>query len=220
MGVDEAKVKRIYLAAAGEFAPMPRTEYMAVLKKYGIGRPYLLYVGDINFNKNLPGLIKAYGQVRDRLELVLVSKAMGGDSREAGQIQAMIDDLKWEENIRVLTDVPYEPLADMRGLYSGASWYVQPSFYEGFGLPVLEAMQCETPVVSSIGGSLGEVIGEAAVKFDPNIKGDLGRALRTAVEMSEEKRKELIEKGKEQAAEFSWEKTARETVEVYEKVLG
>jgi len=99
-----------------------------------------------------------------------------------------------------------------------ASVYCQPSFYEGFGLPVLEAMACGTPVVTSKKSSLPEVAGKAAIMVDPNDINDIANGLTVAIE-DENLREDLIQRGLEQAKKFSWEKVANETYKVYQKVV-
>jgi glycosyltransferase involved in cell wall biosynthesis len=175
-------------------------------------------VGDVNFNKNLAGLLTAFSKVAEQLQMVWVSKAMVENSREAGDLWQQINTLGLKPMIQVLT----APISNtqLQALYTEANWYIQPSWYEGFGLPVLEAMQCGTPVVSSTGGSLTEIVGDAAVTFDPKVQGALTVALEKALAMPESKRLELVAKGLHQASRFSWKQAAEETVKVYRSVVS
>jgi len=215
----ENKIHRVYLAADENLTPMSRPEYIRYLMKYDLDRPYLLYVGDINFNKNIPGLIGAYQYFSEQMDLVMVSKAMGGDSEEAANIKQLINSLKLEEKVRLLTNVPFDEIDDMRALYSGATAYIQSSYYEGFGLPILEAMKCMTPVVTSEGGSLKEIAGNGAIMFDTYKDGSLVKAIKHVLNLSVEERNGLIKKGMTNARRYSWEKTAKNTVKVYERIV-
>ena len=107
---------------------------------------------------------------------------------------------------------------DLVTLYNQALCYIQPSFYEGFGLPVLEAMACGCPVISSNQSSLPEICGQAAAMFDPYKQGELEKII-TKLLKSQKTRDELSVKGIEQAKKFSWEKTTKETIKVYQQVL-
>jgi glycosyltransferase involved in cell wall biosynthesis len=180
-------------------------------------QPYFLYVGDINYNKNIPGLLHAFSQLESPHELVLVTRAMKTDVPEASSIRQLIQELDLAKQVKILANV--ESNEDLSGLYSGADCYVQPSFYEGFGLPVLDAMQCKTPVVSSNGGSLQEVVGDAGVVFDPMDERSFVHALKTAASMSQKEKGLWIEKGLDNVRRFSWQKTAAESIAMYEKVM-
>jgi len=109
--------------------------------------------------------------------------------------------------------------ADLPALYSGATLFVFPSLYEGFGLPVLEAMACGTPVVCSNTSSLPEIVGEAALTFDPLDVTEMAAKIEEVLH-NEALREEMREKGLRQAAKFSWERTAQETLEVYREVTS
>jgi len=113
----------------------------------------------------------------------------------------------------------YIPLEELPLWYNAAELFVYPSLYEGFGLPVLEAMACGTPVVASRTSSLPEVVGEAGMLVDPRDIGGLAEAMERAL-MDEGKRREMREKGLRRAGEFSWERTARETARVYRRAMG
>ena len=107
----------------------------------------------------------------------------------------------------------------MATIFSGAFAYVQPSFYEGFGLPVLDAMQCEILVLSSNASSLPEVAGDGALYFDPTNPENIANILKQAINMEYSERLEYIARANANLKKFSWQKTARETVEVYKKVM-
>jgi glycosyltransferase involved in cell wall biosynthesis len=209
-----AKVKTVYLAANPELKPASLSAIKSVKDRYSLNKPYLLYVGDINYNKNLPGLLAAVARVDGPFELVMVSRSLRRDNPAAKFLWQTIDKLELASRIKVLTDVPADPEI-ISSLYSGALFYIQPSFLEGFGLPVLEAQVCGCPVISSTGGSLTEVVGESGISFDPNLNGAVTNALKKAVDLSPDQRSKLIEAGFANAGRFSWQKTALAMKKVY-----
>jgi glycosyltransferase involved in cell wall biosynthesis len=201
-----------------EFAPVrERSRLEALKKKYGIEREYLLSVGNLQPRKNLARLIRAYTHLRAsgeefRYQLVIVGKRAwlykhifheAHRSRYAGDV--------------ILTD--YVPESDLPGLYSGATAFVYPSIFEGFGLPVVEAMACGTPVVTSNSSALPEVVGEAGLMVDPYDEEALAKAILRVVEDAQ-LRARLSEKSLLQAAKFSWRRTAELTLAVYQEAAG
>ena len=185
--------------------------------QYALPSRYLLYVGDLNWNKNLPGLIKAFTALKDKdLRLVLVGKVFADKPNilEYHQLERAIASSGKAESILLLGYVPAHHLSL---IYSCATLYVQPSWYEGFGLPVLEAMKYGCPVASSSRGSLREIGGEAVAYFDP--AKDMSEVISLLLR-SPERLAELSQLGLARAKQFSWIKTARLTHQVYEKVLA
>lgn len=214
-----SKIKLIYLAAPDSFIPISdRSELHRISQKYHLPSKFILYVGDINYNKNLPLLIKT--ALKLGYPLVIVGKNPAQidqlDLRhpELAHLQTIIPDLTSPLVIRL----GFIPEPDVIVLYSLATVYCQPSLYEGFGFPVLEAMTCGCPVVCSSAGSLPEVAGSAAIYFDPHNQHDLEQAI-TSVYNHPPQRQKLIKAGKIQAAKFSWTKTATETIIAYQEVL-
>jgi len=201
------KIHVVPLAPAKEFKPI------MAKNKYQLPEKFILYVGDVNYNKNIPGLIKALAGLKEKMSLVLVGKAFKDESlKETQEILQLISLLKLEKKVIRLDWVSSE---DLVGIYNLATVYCQPSFYEGFGLPVLEAMACGCPVVAAKTSSLSEICGSAAVMVDPYDINDMIRGLGQALN----RREELIKKGLLQAKKFSWQKTAQQTYEVYQKVV-
>jgi glycosyltransferase involved in cell wall biosynthesis len=176
---------------------------------------FILSLGTFEPRKNLTVLLEAYQHLLDQgseLRLVIAGKK-GWLYRGFFE---RLHDLGLEDQ---LVFPGFVPEADLPALYSAAEMFVFPSLYEGFGLPVLEAMACGTAVVSSNAASLPEVAGDAALMVDPHSVGDLVQAISTLSE-NENLRQELEAKGQRQAKKFSWEKTARETLDVYQSVLS
>jgi len=208
------KIHVVPLAPAEEFKELKIENYKLKIKqKYQLPEKFILYVGDVNYNKNIPGLIKALSGLKEKMSLVLVGKAFKDENlKETREILQLINSLKLEKKVLRLGWIPDK---DLVAVYNLASVYCQPSFYEGFGLPVLEAMACGCPVVAAKTSSLSEICGSAAVMVDPNDINDMIRGLGEAIN----KREELIKKGFLQAKKFSWQKTAQQTYEVYQKVV-
>jgi len=214
-GLDPAKVTVVYEAAAPEFRPLSVTAMEVVRRRYGLPERFLIHVGTIEPRKNLTRLVEALQILRDGgLTLPLV--VVGGKGWLYDEFFRRLEGLA----VRDAVHFPgYVPAADLPLLYNAATLAVVPSVYEGFGLPVLEAMACGTPVVSSQASSLPEIGGEAAVYFDPYNVDAMAEAIR-AVWTDTERRIEMRQCGLMQAARFSWQRAARETMAVYQTLLG
>ncbi len=179
-------------------------------QKFGISRPYLLYVGNAYPHKNLEKLILAFKKIsRGRnLQLVLV-----------GEIDYFYQRLQKEFNqLKDIIFTDFVPERDLAVLYQNASLYVFPSFCEGFGLPPLEAMACGLPVACSGLSCLPEVLGEAAIYFNPENIDDISQKINQVLE-NKLLQKELISKGFEKIKKYSWQKMSQEILEVYEAVV-
>lgn len=209
------KVTTVYLAADSTYAPASKQRIDEIKQIYRLTSPYFLYVGDINFNKNLPGLFQAFHKVKDEALLVIVSRTLRRDNPAAASLFSIIDELNLNDRMRILNDVPNQPTDHMRELYSGAHCYIQPSFYEGFGLPVLEAQACETPVISSTGGSLMEVCQDSTLLFEPHEIQALITHMLHSLEWSADDRRRLIDRGISNSHRFTWQKTAKAMIEIY-----
>jgi len=171
----------------------------------------VLYVGSNKPHKNLVRLVEAQAWVPSSLRVPLVIAGHWDPSHpEAKQLAARLDlsDVRWLGAI---------PGSDLAALYSAALLFVFPSEYEGFGLPVLEAMACGTPVICSRASSLPEVAADAALLFDPYDVSDIADALRQALE-DEALRAQLAERGAQRVLQFSWSKVAAQTHAVYRQV--
>lgn len=215
-GISPEKVTAIPLAAADRFTPVnDERELQRVRHTYGIAGDYILTVGSIQPRKNLSRLISAYARLRrndtegTHLRLVIV----GRQAWLFGETLRAIRDSGFGDSI-ILTG--YVPDADLPALYSGARCFVYPSFFEGFGLPPLEAMKCGVPVIAGNRTSLVEVVGDAGILVDPLDPDAISSAL-SRVLINENLRQELGVKGLNRSRLFSWHETAKRTLEVYER---
>lgn len=195
------------------FKPVGREEISRIRKKYNLGENYILSVGTAEPRKNLKTLFTAYHLLSENnsfkikeknIKLVTVGKKGWGES------------INHEKNITALGFVSE---SDLPGLYCGASVFVYPSIYEGFGFPVLEAMSCQTPVITTDRGSLEEIAAGAGLLFSPEDPRSLCQHLINIFENSL-LRKELIENGKKRAQTFRWELTASRIIKTYQKLYS
>jgi glycosyltransferase involved in cell wall biosynthesis len=188
------------------------TALQEIRRKYGIENDFILAVGNIQPRKNLVGLIRAYAILKsqglDSMPLVVVGKSRW----QVGEVYQAVQSNNLEKQI-IFTG--YIPEQDLLLLYNAAKVFVYPSFYEGFGLPVVEAMTCGTPVITSNRASLPWVAGEATLLIDPDRPNEIAEAL-AKVLADENLAKEMSRKGLEQAARFSWENTAALTLAAYQ----
>jgi glycosyltransferase involved in cell wall biosynthesis len=217
-GIDPARITAIPLAAPDHFGPVrDERELQRVRHTYGIEGDYVLSVGSIQPRKNLARLVRAYASLRakygngDFPKLVLAGKCawLYDETLRALQDTGIRDSV-------VLTG--YVPEADLPALYSGSICFVYPSFFEGFGLPPLEAMKCGAPVVVGNRTSIPEVVGDAAIALDPYNEAEISSAIEQVVNDSD-LRDKLRVKGFQRAQQFDWQETARRTLSVYEEVV-
>lgn len=220
LSVAAEKIHVVYLAANPQMQAAPKTEVERVRRKYKLPKNYLLYVGDINYNKNIPQLIKSLKYLDDDIKLVCVGRNFKPQEIPEWQwIETQLALSSAEKRVKFVTDLGSDALVDLSAIYSGALCYVQPSLYEGFGLPILEAFQCKTPVVCSSNSSLLEVGGKEAIYTDP-VAENIAAGVKEVLGWSKTKRLEKIRAGYNWSQTFSWEKTARETAKIYKEVLG
>ena len=195
-------------AADARFCPQPATKVEEVLARHGLPRDYLLSVGNLQPRKNLPRLLDAYVRLSaDRPPLVVVGQRAWLDH----DVFATLRRLGLQKLVYLTGYVPSE---DLPALYSGALAFAYPSLYEGFGLPVLEAMACGAPTLSSRTSSIPEVAGDAAILVDPLDVEAIAEGLDRLI-ASDELRASLRERGFAQASLFSWEHCAAATINAY-----
>ena len=212
-GIDPDKIVVTPEAANSSFRPLAEgAGPNEVRHRYGIAGPFILFVGNIQPRKNLRRLIDAYGAlVRDQRiphRLVIV----GNKARLHSHVFQAVRDSGLEERVIFTGYVPNE---DLCALYNAAETFVFPSIFEGFGLPIIESMSCGTPVIASNTSSMPEVGGDAVIYVDPYDTGELAAAMH-AVLGDCGLRARLSAAGLARAKRFSWENTARRTVEAYE----
>jgi glycosyltransferase involved in cell wall biosynthesis len=218
-----AKITVVYPGLDGKLAPVSDPALLAGMRAaYGLEDPYLLYVGTLQPRKNLVRLIQAYARLRSLLadqdaplptpRLVLAGKKGWLYDEIVSQVQTL-----GLEGQVILAG--YVPEADLPALLSGALAFVFPSLYEGFGLPVLEAMACGTPVICSDTSSLPEVAGDAALLVNPREPEALAQAM-LGLLRDEELRGKLAARGLQQARRFSWRRCAQEALAVLDEVAG
>jgi len=211
LGVPGWKVVTVPLAPSPHCRPRDAGELVDVLARYGLAyRQYLLHLGTIEPRKNLPCLLRVFARLRrEGLELPLVLAGSAG--WDNGETERTARDLGVGSSI-VRTN--YVTDEDAASLLAGAALLVYPSLYEGFGLPILEAMACGTPVVASNTSSIPEVAGNAAILVPPTDEGEILAAVRSVLK-DQDRQEDMRRRGLARAATFSWERTARETLAVY-----
>lgn len=215
LGVREERVRVVPYGPGNDFAEVSnRARVDAVLGRYGVRRPYIVSVARAYPHKNLAGLLRAFGRLRERgrtdVQLVLI-----GDRYRMGRRLLGLAETLGLEQVILTGFVSHE---DLNALYSGAAVFAFPSLAEGFGLPVLEAMACGTPVVASSASAVPEAVGDAGLLADATdpeaFAVALGRVLDDAGIQAE-----LRQKGRLRVRQFSWEEAALQTLAVYREVL-
>jgi glycosyltransferase involved in cell wall biosynthesis len=215
------RIRVTYEAAGDAYVPITDPEMLAKMRaRYGIGERYIFYLGGLDQRKNVPQLVRAFAHLYKQLEQPDLQLFISGNpDKQKGPL--FPDPRPIAEELGVADHVIYRFVEDedKPAVYSGASLFVFPSLYEGFGLPPLEAMSCGTPVVCSNRTSLPEVVGDAAISVDPTDTQALVEAMRSVLSNST-LANDLRARSLQRAAQFNWRKTAVETLAVYEEVLA
>ncbi|HSW49325.1 MAG TPA: glycosyltransferase family 1 protein [Bryobacteraceae bacterium] len=222
-GIRQGKIRQIYGAADPRFIePAQRPgagERQRLLERFQISYPFLLHVGTIRPQKNIPRLVEAFAVLRGDLEqspafrdlrLIII----GDDISRHPAVRRTVIQTRMEQYVRFLGFVPFDAL---RTFYAAAAAFVFPSLYEGFGLPPLEAMASGTPVVTSNISSLPEVVGNAAVLVNPENVFEIAKGLREVL-TNDTLRVTLTQRGHQQVRRFNWDSTARQVLELYRQV--
>jgi glycosyltransferase involved in cell wall biosynthesis len=217
-GADPARVVTVPNGVSSEYQPLSADEVSRFRHQQGLDGPFILFVGTIQPRKNLETLLRAYARVGAETGWPLVIAGAAGWDYESVFATARELGLTGGERDRVRFVGFIEP-ETLPHWYNAAGIVVYPSLYEGFGLPLLEAMACGTPVIGADASSLPEVVGEAGLLVPPKDVDALGRAMLTLTR-SDELRDELRERGLRRATEFSWRRTATETLAVYRETLA
>ncbi len=217
LGVPENKITVIYEAANPLFRPLDRQEALQrARERYPVPEAFILFVSTIEPRKNVQTLLRAYRQFLDHYKQDVKLVFAGSRGWLFEDVFALVEALRLEEHCIFLGRVSSE---DLLYLYNAAQMLVQPSYYEGFGLPPLEAMACGTPVIVSNVSSLPEVVGDAGLLVDPNSVDEITVAMWRLL-TDEALRQQCIQRGLKRAQSFSWDKTALQTLEVYRRVAN
>ena len=216
LGVPPAKVSVVYLAANPLYRPISLAQSRRwVEEKFDLRGDFILFVSTIEPRKNLPTLLRAYRQLLDAYKLDVGLALVGGEGWLHDEIPSLVEKLRLKERVRFLGRVPDD---DLLHLYNAAGVLAHPAFYEGFGLPPLEAMACGTPVIVSRASSLPEVVGDAGLLIEPEDVDAWAAALHR-VFSDDALRGELSQKALARSSYFSWERTARQILDIYQQVL-
>jgi glycosyltransferase involved in cell wall biosynthesis len=210
------KIKVIYPGVDKRFKKLKSKNLNGILPELNPNKKTILYIGNTRPYKNLPRLLEAFGLLQKRKPENYQLIIAGGEKRNLPLLKRITIDLNIEKDVFFtgnLTDI------EVVALMNAADVFVFPSLEEGFGLPPLEAMACGTPVVTSNVSSLPEVVGDAALLVDPENVEEIASAIEKVL-TDEKMREELIRKGFERVKNFSWEKTASETLKIYKSVGG
>jgi len=202
------------LAADARFRAAPAAAVAALRERFALRRPYVLFVGEFRPHKNFLGLLDAWARTRHREshDLLLAGLVHAGDPDPQDEIVRR----GLAPGVRTLVDLPRE---DLVAAYTGAAVFVLPSLYEGFGLPVLEAMSCDVPVITSRTTATAEVAGDAALLVDPGRPDEIAAAIDRVLGTDGE-RARLVAAGRARRAGFTWRRTAELTLDAYRDVLA
>ncbi len=200
------KIRVIYLGVDPVFFQQKIDSILALKKRLKIEKQYILCVGTQEPRKNLQRVVQAFNQLKlSEYELVIAGNHGWGEV------------VTQEESVKITGFISNSDLAT---LYSGATCFVYPSLYEGFGLPVLEAMACGVPVVTSDQGSLAEIVGTAAIIVNPFEVEAIVAGIKKVLNLSEKEQKNLTSRAKKHSQKFTWQKTAEQTLAIYKEVAG
>lgn len=217
LGVKKDKIFVTYLAPAKHFKKLHDKKLFDVIrKKYNLPNTFFLFTGNVNWNKNLINMTQAC--IEEEKDLVLVGGSFdSSDNLDHPEMKSYKEFLKRYKNNSLVHTFGFVPNEDLVVIMNMATALLLPSFYEGFGLTILEAQACGTPVITSKTSSMPEVAGEAALFVDPYKVGSIRGAIQYL--SSSDIKDDLIEKGYENVKRFSWDKCAKETIDVYKKVI-
>ncbi len=217
-GITPSRVDVIYNGVSSRFRPdVPQEERLRVARKYGLRPPYLLFLGGEKPHKNVQNVVRAFAEARRaRPDLPHLLVLAGPMPRNSARIDALIAALDVGPAIARPGLIEED---DLPGLFAGADVLLYPTLYEGFGLPVIEAMACGTPVLTSSNSALQEIAGGYAYLVDPLDVDAIARGI-VALTTDPKIRADFVELGKKRALDFSWDKAAERTLEVYGEALA
>jgi hypothetical protein len=214
--IPDEKIKVTYLAADDMFVPMDKhIAHDFIRQKYEIDKDFILYLGGFSPRKNVKSILVAFSMIYKNLSKDYKVVIIGSSKDDHQFLNKLAQNLNIGDRVHFTGYVPYE---DLPFFYNGADLFVYPSLYEGFGLPALEAICCGTPTITSNVSSIPEVVGDGALLINPFDTEELAKAMEQVLEDNEIKL-DLINKGFTRASNFSWQKTASETLKAYESLL-
>jgi glycosyltransferase involved in cell wall biosynthesis len=216
-GIAPARIDVVYNGVASRFQPnLPREERDRVTAKYGLPRPYLLFLGGEKPHKNVRNVIRAFAEARRERALPHALVLAGPMPKNRSRVEALIAALDVDSRVFRTGVIPEE---DLPGLFAGADAFLYPTLYEGFGLPVVEAMACGVPVLTSSTSALQEIAGGYSYLVDPM---DVEAIARGIVDLATDPRRraEFAELGKRRARDFSWDRAAEQTLKIYADALA
>lgn len=218
-GISDDKVTSIYLGASDGFRKIKlnTSQIESLRKKYSLPQKFAMYVGDVTWNKNLPRLISAIKEINITLLMVGTALAQKNYDRNNPWNQDLLKVEQLSKGDKRIIILGFIDKSDLVALYNLATVFVMPSLYEGFGLPVLEAMSCGCPVVTSKNGSLREIGGDGVYYVDPYDVNEIANGM-GEVYFNNSVAAELSKKGLLQSKRFSLKKLALDTVKVYESI--
>jgi glycosyltransferase involved in cell wall biosynthesis len=217
LDLPESKIHVVYEGIdSEEYRPLAQDERMDNIKRqYKLPEEFVLFVGTLEPRKNIDGAIRAFKQVTEETGKKFGLVVTGGKGWNYHSIFNLVQELDIEDDVRFTGYVPEE---DLPYLFNAATVFAYPSFYEGFGIPPLEAMACGTPVVASNVSSVPEVVGDAGLLVDPSKDEEIAGAI-LRILTDPDLRSELSAKGLERTKLFSWQKAAKETLKIYNSVV-
>jgi glycosyltransferase involved in cell wall biosynthesis len=217
LGHDAERLPIVPLAASRAFRPMSETDWSPIVKeKYGINSPYFLFSGRWEERKNILRIIEAFAQFKRETKSDAKLVLTGERTWAAEKVKVLLERLAIRDSF---VDLGKSPLSDLPSLYAGALALLYPSLWESFGLPIVEAMQCGTPVITSNRAAMPETAGGAALLVDPYKTEELSHAM-GRLSADGELRGELQKRGLQRAEYFSWERTAERSLQVYQRLAS
>lgn len=213
--IPDEKVFAVYLAASSVFKKISNEQVLKKIKqKYNLPDKFAVYAGGVNWNKNLLGI--AYACRKSQVDLVMIGGSFETEYKlehsELKNYKKFLTEFKHDKRVQIKG---YIPIEDFVAIVNSAEVLLLPSFYEGFGLPILEAQACGVPVITSNVASMPEVAGEGAIFVNPYNVDEISKAISRIIQ-SKEKKDELVRKGFENIKKFSWEKCAGDTIRAYQ----
>jgi len=208
--IPASKIDVVHNGCNDSFQPLDEISQNKIQKEYANGVPYFFYVGAVHPRKNVHRLIEAFDNFKNKTDAPHQLLIAGRFAWQTGEVKSAYDNAKYQKEIQFLGFVSDEELPK---LMASAFVLVYPSMFEGFGLPLLEAMNCDVPVITSNVSSMPEVIGNAGLLVNPNEVNEIEKAM-LEIFQKEELRKKMIEKGKEQREKFNWDDSAEKVYQV------